>query len=456
LGRTGIAVAHALRAGGARVVVWDDAPVKRDEAEKNGLTVFDLGRTAYEGMSALVVSPGVPLHFPSPHPAIQKARAGGVEIMGDVEIFARILAQTAPRPRLVGVTGTNGKSTTTALIGHLLKEAGWNVAVGGNIGRAVLDLEPPGNVQAYVLELSSYQLDLTETLAPDVAVLLNITPDHIDRHGHMEGYIAAKKRIFARQGKGDFAVIGIDDLHTADICTQICGKGEVRALPVSVGKTLSRGAFVVDGILYDGMSAKAARICNLKELPRLPGLHNWQNAAAAYTACRALGLDAGVLEAGLRSFLGLAHRQEVVANLFGVRFINDSKATNADAAARALASYDHIYWIAGGRPKTGGISALSAYFPKIIKAYLIGEAADEFAATLEGQVAYEKCGVLDQAVQRAAREAFAAEHAAAVILLSPACASFDQFTDFEARGDAFRRVVNTTLQIGQKQGAGGT
>lgn len=455
LGRTGLATARALSEGGAEVFLWDDSAAKREEAKNAGFQIRDFSSAGVEGFAALVVSPGVPFTHPAPHTAIVRARAQNVEIIGDIEIFARLIAAAQPKPKIVGVTGTNGKSTTTTLIGHLLKEAGLKVAVGGNIGFAVLDLEPLSEVQVYVLELSSYQLDLTESLKPNVSVLLNITPDHIDRHGDMDGYIAAKMRIFARQSVGDVAVVGIDDLHTADICTGICGGGEVKPIPVSVGKTLSRGVFVIDGVMYDGTASKAGRVCDLKEFPRLPGAHNWQNAAAAYATGRALGVDAAILSAGLKNFRGLAHRMEEVGSLNGIRFINDSKATNAEAAARALGSYDRIYWIAGGRPKTGGIGTLEPYFNKIAKAYLIGEAADAFARTLEGKVIYEKCGVIEKAVDRAVQDAMKDGRKDVVVLLSPACASFDQFTDFEARGEAFRHAVNAHVNALPKRGAGG-
>ena len=455
LGRTGLATARALSEGGADVFLWDDQAAKREEGKNAGFQIRDFSSAGVQDFAALVVSPGVPFTHPAPHAAIARARSQNVEVIGDIEIFARLIAAAQPRPKVIGVTGTNGKSTTTALIGHLLKEAGLKVAVGGNIGFAVLDLEPLSEVQVYVLELSSYQLDLTESLKPNVSVLLNITPDHIDRHGDMDGYIAAKMRIFARQSVGDVAVVGIDDLHTADICTGICGGGEVKPIPVSVGKTLSRGVFVIDGVMYDGTASKAGRVCDLKEFPRLPGAHNWQNAAAAYATGRALGVDAAALSAGLKSFRGLAHRMEEVGSLNGVRFINDSKATNADAAARALGSYDRIYWIAGGRPKAGGIATLEPYFHRIAKAYLIGEAADAFARTLEGKVIYEKCGVIGKAVDRAVQDAMKDGRKDVVVLLSPACASFDQFTDFEARGEAFRHAVNAHVNALPKRGAGG-
>jgi len=383
----------------------------------------------------------VPLTHPAPHPVVKAAHAAGVEVIGDVELFFREIKQHPDRPRVVAITGTNGKSTTTALTAHLLKSAGLSVEMGGNIGRPVLDLEPPPATKVYVLEISSYQIDLTPGLAPHVAVLLNITPDHIDRHGSLASYAAVKRRIFKRVGKQGTAVIGVDDSLTAEICTAISSNGVGKVVPISVGKALDRGVPVIDGVLFDCAAMPCTEIMDLKRCRALPGAHNWQNAAAAFAASRALTNDVAALVRGLLSFPGLPHRMEDVGKAGGILCINDSKATNADAAARALACYDKIYWIAGGVPKEGGIESLACYFPKIAHAYLIGEAASQFAGTLDGKAAHTICGDMNSALEAAVHDATAAGDKSAVVVLSPACASFDQFRDYEDRGDQFRADV---------------
>jgi UDP-N-acetylmuramoylalanine--D-glutamate ligase len=366
-----------------------------------------------------------------------RARAAGAEIIGDIELLAR----TCRNARYVGITGTNGKSTTTSLIGHILTKAGRTVAVGGNLGTPALSLAALGGDGTYVLEMSSYQLELTETLTFDVAVLLNVTPDHLDRHGGMAGYVAAKKRIFARQQKPQAAVIGTDDEACRDLADEIAAHGRQIVIRISAESHAKGGVYVEDGSLIDDMDGTATRVFDLSRASRLPGRHNWQNAAAAYAVTRCLGIDKTVITAAIQSFPGLAHRQELIATLDGVRYINDSKATNADATAKALACYDHIYWIAGGLAKEGGISSLAPFFPRIHHAFLIGKATEAFATTLDGHVPFTRCGDLAKALQ-AARERARAEHQAnADELLSPACASFDQFANFEDRGEAFRRLV---------------
>jgi len=448
LARSGLAAARAVRAGGGAVIAWDDDAARRSAAAQEGIPLAEPEQWPWEILDALVLSPGVPLTHPRPHPVVARARAAEVPVIGDIELFMREV-ETAPRPpRIVAITGTNGKSTTTALAAHLLKNAGLAVEMGGNIGNPVLSLEPPKQGLVYVLEISSYQIDLAPSLAPTVAVLLNITPDHIDRHGSMERYVAVKRRIFAKLGKTGTAVVGVDDPYTAGICTSLSSNGVGRVVPVSVGKALGHGVSVIDGVLYDGLSTPAAEVVDLKQARALRGAHNWQNAASAYAACRALGCDAQALVKGIMSFPGLAHRMEEVGRLGRVRFINDSKATNADAAAKALACFENIYWIAGGRQKEGGIASLAAFFPRIARAYLIGEAAPAFAATLEGRVASEIAGDLATAVEAAARDAGA--DGEAIVLLSPACASFDQFRDFEERGERFRMLVTSLIQTAQQ------
>ena len=451
LARSGLTAARALVAGGARVVVWDESVAARDAAGADGFTLLDLTTADWSELAALVLSPGVPLTHPAPHWTVAKAREAGVQIVGDIELFARAVA-AAPdhkRPRIVAITGTNGKSTTTALIGHVLSQAGRDVQVGGNIGVGVLGLAPMHGGAVYVLELSSYQLDLTSSLKPDVSIILNITPDHLDRHGDMEGYAAAKRRVLLGQGKGDTAVIGVDDAWGQRICTEITAANHRTIWPISARQAMGRGIYALQGVLYDATDGRVTEMADLTQARSLPGRHNWQNAAAAYAAARALGLSAPDAVAGLQTFPGLAHRMETIGALGGVRFINDSKATNTDAARQALSSYPRVYWIAGGRPKAGGIDDLADLFPRVAKAYLIGEAAPAFAATLAGKTPCIEAGTLDAAVRAAFADARADAKASGgepIVLFSPACASFDQYVDFEARGDAFRAAVHGLCQ----------
>jgi len=462
LGRTGLGVARALEAGGATVLCWDDGEARRAEAADAGLLLDDLYAVDWSGIEALVLSPGVPLTHPAPHPLVLAAKAADVPVIGDMELFQRALDASGTRARMVAVTGTNGKSTTTALIGHLVRQAGGDAQVGGNIGRAVLDLDPPNDQTVYVIEISSYQLDLAPGFRPDVAVLLNITPDHLDRHGSFDNYVAIKDRIFANQTGRGYAVFGIDSEPVARLCTARCGQqasagsdeGGPKVIPVSTRKALGRGVYVLGGKIYHSRSSRVEEAADLNGIATLQGAHNWENAAAAFAAVRVLGIDPSKITDGLQRFPGLAHRMEQVADLDGVRFVNDSKATNADAAARALDTYDRIYWIAGGVAKAGGIEPLAEYFPKIAKAYLIGKAAQDFAATMEGRVRHTLSGTLEEAVTQAAHDATGDKDA--VVLLSPACASFDQFPDFEKRGDAFRNAVRDLAKSSPdaKQGGG--
>ncbi len=438
LARSGRAAARALAAGGPQVLGWDgDQAVSESVATE--VPRSDLGAADWHRIAALVLSPGIPHSYPAPHPAVLRAREAGTEIIGDIELLGRAQREA----RFVGITGTNGKSTTTALVGHSLAAAGQRVEIGGNLGTASLSLEPLGSEGTYVLEASSFQLELITTLAFDVAVLLNITPDHLDRHGGMAGYIAAKRRIFARQRAAATAVVGIDDALCRAIADELRRAGPARVVPISVTEPAPGGVYVDRGWLVDATGPQPIRVLELALAARLPGAHNWQNAAAAYAAARAVGVAAEAASGAIRSFPGLAHRQELVATIDGVRYINDSKATNADAAEKALACYQAIYWIAGGLPKAGGISSLAPYFGRLRHAFLIGTATEEFAATLGGSVPLTRCGDLATAVAAAAEAARRDGTPEAVVLLSPACASYDQFADFEARGDAFRELVAT-------------
>ena len=442
LARTGLAAARALVAGGAKVALWDDNAASREAALAEGFDLTDLTTADWSDFTALMLSPGVPLTHPKPHWTVDRAKAEGVEILGDIELFARTVnaAPEHKRPKIVAITGTNGKSTTTALIGHICAEAGRDVRIGGNIGVGVLGLNDMHGGAVYVLELSSYQLDLTSSLKPDVAIILNISPDHLERHGDMEGYVAAKRRILANQGKGDTAVVGVDDDYGGRICTEITAANCRTIVAIAANKTIGRGVYALDGLLYDATADRTVVVGDLKRARSLPGRHNWQNAAAAYAAVRGIGIDAGQAARGLMSFPGLAHRMETVGVIGKVRFVNDSKATNADAARQALSSYPKVHWIVGGQPKTGGIEALADLFPRVVKAYLIGEAAPAFAETLAGKTEVLQCGTIAAAAQAAFQDA-AATGRDAVVLLSPACASFDQFADFEERGEAFRSAV---------------
>ncbi len=436
LGKSGFAAARALAAGGAEVMAWDDDPAARARAAAAGVPIADLAGAA-DRIAALILSPGIPHTHPAPHPIVAKARAAGVDVLGDVELLAR----TQRAAGYVGITGTNGKSTTTALIGHILAEAGRKAAVGGNLGTPALALEALGAGGTYVLELSSYQLELTSSLAFDVAVLLNITPDHLDRHGGMDGYIAAKMRIFRGQSAPQAAIVGSDDAT----CRRAQGeleRGAARTIvPISAQGRVAGGVYVAGGRLVDETDGAARPVLEMAGLGRLPGIHNAQNIAAAYAAVRQLGVPASLAAAAIASFPGLAHRQELVATIDGVRYVNDSKATNADAAAKALACYEAVYWIAGGMAKAGGIASLRPYFPRIRHAYLIGAAAADFADTLGSAVHHSRCGELAAAVSAARAAATRERRTGAVVLLSPACASFDQFVNFEARGEAFRALV---------------
>jgi UDP-N-acetylmuramoylalanine--D-glutamate ligase len=443
LARTGLASVRALKEGGAEVIAWDDNAGARDAGHEAGAQITPWREWAWETIAALVLSPGVPLTHPRPHEVVMHAGNAKVPVIGDVELFAREIRPDGDKPGkapVIAITGTNGKSTTTALIGHILASAGFDAQVGGNIGKSVLELAPPGSKTIYVLEMSSFQIDLTPGLHPDVALLSNLTPDHIDRHGSMENYAAIKERLLRQVPKTGQTVVGVDDDYSAAIFTGLQAGG-APATPVSVGKVLGRGVFVVDGALYDAQGQRATKVMAVEEAPRLPGAHNWQNMALAYAATRIFVKDPRVITSAIAAFPGLAHRMEDVGRIGKARFINDSKATNADAAARALACYPDIFWIAGGKPKEGGIASLMPYFPRIRKAYLIGDAAHDFSRTLDGKVVYDLSNTLDKAVERAAADAAVSAAPAPVVLLSPACASYDQFKDFEQRGDMFRALV---------------
>ena len=452
LARTGLTAARALVAGGAKVALWDENPEARASAQAEGLPVADLSTADISAFAALMLSPGVPLTHPEPHWVVQKAKDAGVEILGDIELFARTVNAADPwrRPKIAAITGTNGKSTTTALLGHILQAAGKDALVGGNIGTGVLGLDGMHGGAVYVLELSSYQLDLTSSLKADAAVLLNVSPDHLDRHGGMDGYVAAKRRVFLNQGKGDTAIVGVDDPCGQTICTELLALNRRTIRPISAGRAMGRGYYALQGLLYDATGERTVEVADLSRAPGLPGRHNWQNAAAAYACALALGVSPKDAADAVMTFPGLAHRMEDVGAIGRVRFVNDSKATNADAARQAMCAIPRFYWIAGGREKAGGAEPLRDLFDRVEKAYLIGEAAEPFSRTLAGAAPTEVCGTMERAVEHAWRDA-AASGREAVVLLSPACASFDQYPDFEVRGDAFRSLVHALQQAPVRQ-----
>jgi UDP-N-acetylmuramoylalanine--D-glutamate ligase len=420
-------------AAGIACVAWDDSEATRAAAAGAGITLAEPGTIDWSRVTALVISPGIPNRLPKPHPMAAAARAAGVPLICDVEL----LAQAHPNNRFVGVTGTNGKSTTTALIGHILRSAGASVAVGGNIGRGALDLEPLGPHGIYVLELSSYQLELLQTFRAHVAVWLNITPDHIDRHGDMAGYVAAKEHILERQQERDCAVIGVDDEHSRGVFARYARRYRIGAVPVALDRQVAAGISFRAGRLQDA----DGYVANFSDVPTLPGDHNAQNAACAWAACRWLRISREEIMAGLKTYAGLPHRQERVAVLGRVTYVNDSKATNADATARALSSYRNIYWIIGGQAKEGGVAPLEPWFDRIRHAFLIGDAAELFASQLAGKLPFDRCGDLQSALDAAHSRAQAEAREPAVVLLSPACASWDQWRSYEHRGDAFRAMA---------------
>ncbi|CAO4177373.1 UDP-N-acetylmuramoyl-L-alanine--D-glutamate ligase [Methylorubrum populi] len=433
LGGSGLATVRSLLAGGADVLAWDDNAGSRDRARDQGITVTDLREADWSGFSALVLAPGVPLTHPEPHWTVPLARAAGIPIIGDIEIYCRERAALAPEAPFVAITGTNGKSTTTALTAHLLRHAGRDVQMGGNIGTAILSLQPPAPNRVHVIELSSFQIDLTPSLAPSIGILLNLTPDHLDRHGTMENYAAIKERLIAG---AELAVIGVDDTYCAAIAERRTGE-RVRI------HVEGHGAAAGDVVCSAGTvrGPDGAVIAQVSGIASLLGDHNLQNAAAAVAAARRLGLTADEIAAGLQSFPGLAHRMEPLRRIGPVRFVNDSKATNADSTEKALLAFRDIHWIVGGKAKEGGIAPLAPLFDRVAHAYLIGASSDAFAETLEGRLPYTRCETLEAATAAAAEAAGASGTEAPVVLLSPACASYDQFPNFEVRGDRFRALV---------------
>ena len=441
LGLSGLATCRALLAGGAEVLAADDGAKGREAAREAGLAVADLAAADWRKIHALVLAPGVPLTHPEPHWTVKAARAAGVEIIGDIELFCRERAKIAPSAPFVAITGTNGKSTTTALAAHILRSAGRDVAMGGNIGTAILALPPPSPERVHVIEMSSFQIELTPSLAPSVGVLLNITPDHLDRHGTMQNYAGLKERLVVAAAH---PVIGEDDDWCRDIAERLRLSNRTWVDLISA-RSREPSGWYADGtslVARAPWTGPLGTFADLSTAKALRGRHNIQNALAASAVALHMGVAPHAIAEGLASFPGLAHRLELIATQGRTLFVNDSKATNADSTENALAAFgDGIHWILGGKPKEGGIEPLTSYFPRVAKAYLIGQAAPAFAKTLEGRVPFEISGTLDVAVAHAALDAAASASAEPVVLLSPACASYDQFPNFEVRGDAFRTLV---------------
>ncbi|MFI0395488.1 UDP-N-acetylmuramoyl-L-alanine--D-glutamate ligase [Paracoccus jiaweipingae] len=452
LGRSGRATAAALAAGGAQVVAWDDGVDTRQAAEAEGWDIVDLTRdAAWDGLDALITSPGIAHLYPAPHPVIARALEKGVPVDNDIGLFFRSFATPDWNdfdtfPRVIAVTGSNGKSTTTALIHHILQQAGRPTQMGGNIGTGVLSLDPARDGEVVVLELSSYQTDLARALTPDVAVFTNLSPDHLDRHGGMGGYFAAKRRLFA-EGGPERAVIGVDEPEGRYLANQMAvAPADDRVIRISVDGRLDGpgwSVFARKGFLSEYRKGRQVASLDLRAITGLPGSHNHQNACAAYAATRALGIAPRQIEVAFHSFAGLPHRSQTIAEIGGVRWVNDSKATNVDAAQQALHAFSRIRWIVGGLGKDGGIAALAPHLDGVVKAYLIGHSARDFALQL-GDTPHELSETMEQAVAHAAADAQPGE----TVLLAPAAASFDQYPNFEKRGEHFTALVRALMPRG--------
>ncbi|MDK3073583.1 UDP-N-acetylmuramoyl-L-alanine--D-glutamate ligase [Sedimentitalea sp. JM2-8] len=448
LGRSGLSAAQALQAGGAVPVCWDDNPAARERAGAEGLACRDLSKAgAFEDVAALIVSPGIPHLYPAPNPVVAAALAAGVPVDNDIGLFFRSFAtpdwdgfDTAPR--VVAVTGSNGKSTTSALIHHILTAAGRPAQLAGNIGRGVLDIDPAVDGEVVVLELSSYQTELARALTPDIAVFTNLSPDHLDRHGGIGGYFAAKRRLFA-EGGPDRAVIGIDEPEGGYLAGQLSeGPADDRVIRVSVTRKPGGPGwrvFARKGFLAEYRRGRQVVSIDLRAIAGLPGAHNHQNACAAFAVCRALGLAPRAIETALHSYPGLPHRSQIVAQAGGVTYVNDSKATNVDSAVKALSAFARIRWICGGLQKEGGLSGLAGATDRVVRAYVIGREAAGFALQVDADRVV--CGTMAEAVAQAMRDAEPGD----TVLLAPAAASFDQYDNFEQRGDDFAAEVRKGL-----------
>jgi len=438
MGKSGLSAARALKASAADVLVWDDDSDRRQIAEKEGFKAQDPLRIDLTNVSCVVWSPGIPSKHPKSHAVADAARNSGVPLVCDVDL----LLQARSDATFLCITGTNGKSTTTALTAHILRRSGRHAEAGGNIGTPALDLKCLNFGGTYVLELSSYQLELMPSLSCEAAVLLNISPDHLDRHGGLNGYIKAKKRIFENQITPHLAIVGLDDEHSKFVFANLKHDGIHQTIGVSSRNLVPGGVYLDGAVVIDDTEGTKRPVVDLSEIHTLPGLHNRQNAAAACALAIGQGIPHSTIASGIRSFAGLEHRQEFVTQIDGVSFVNDSKATNVDAVEKAFLCYDTIYWIAGGIAKEGGIERLLPLLGRVRHAFLIGEAATEMADVLSTcPIAYTLCNNIETAVAKAGQMALSECMAGATVLLSPACASFDMFANFEARGDAFRSAV---------------
>ncbi len=448
LGRSGLATAHSLRDGGAHAICWDDNPAARETAEDEGFICKDLRKQGvFEDIATLIVSPGIPHLYPTPNSVVVAALDAGVPVDNDIGLFFRSFADSSwdnfdTLPRVIAVTGSNGKSTTAALIHHILTEVDRASQLAGNIGRGVLDIDPPEDGSVVVLELSSYQTELARSMTPDIALFTNLSPDHLDRHAGMGGYFAAKRRLFA-EGGPDRAIVGVDEPEGMFLAGQMSeGPTDDRVIRISVDRKLTGPGWQVfarKGFLSEYRKGRQTGSIDLRAIKGLPGAHNHQNACAAYAACRSLGLAPRVIEAALHTYPGLPHRSQIVAEAGGVIYVNDSKATNVDSAAKALSAFKRIRWICGGLEKEGGLGALNTAKDNVAKAYVIGREAAAFALQLDMET--EVCTTMAQAVERAMAEAQEGE----TVLLAPAAASFDQYDNFEQRGEDFTQEVRARL-----------
>ena len=428
LARTGFAAVRALSASGAKVAAWDDNAERRVDVADH---LVNLYTADFAKLDALLLAPGVPLTHPKPHALVKKALKYQTALISDLDVFETARDDLPPH-KTVAITGTNGKSTTTSLVGHMVEACGGSTALGGNIGTGVLSLDPLPANGVYVFELSSFQLELTTKFSAEIAVLLNVSPDHLDRHGSYQSYINAKNKLFSMQDESAVAVVGVDD----EKCRSVAEELGARAIQISAETELSCGVYVSGGLLIDAIDGEAKPVGDIRAAKALQGIHNAQNAAAAFAVGKCLGFDSASIFDALLEFPGLEHRQEIVATIDGVRFVNDSKATNSDAAGRALASFENIHWLAGGRGKEVSFTHLAVKMDTVKASYFFGEAAGQLAGDLKPA---------HLSVHETLAQAFAAAVLAAspgdTILLSPACTAFDQFADFEIRGQAFKDMV---------------
>lgn len=434
LGTSGLASVRALVQAGAIVWAWDDDALARDQLGTFGLVPVNLAGCDWHVSDMLVISPGIPSGLSHPHIVAGQARSANKPVICDIELLGTAL----PEVPTLAITGTNGKSTTTSLTAHILKAAGIRAQAGGNLGIPALALEPADEEGCFVMELSSYQLELLKQIAFDACALLNITADHLDHHGGMEGYVKAKRLIFDHSKGSKWAIISVDDEYCVQIAHQLIRQASHHVIEVSVRNKVPKGIYVEENWLVDDTRHIQEPVLDLTTADHMPGLHNWQNIAFAYALCRSRAVDISSIIKGIMSFPCLAHRQEYLGEIDNVRFINDSKATNMQASAQALAAYENIYWIVGGRAKPEGIDGLEKFYDRISKAYLIGESSPAFAGKFDGALVYEPCDKLEIATETAFAQARKSGVDHATILLSPACASFDQFRNFEERGDCFR------------------